>query len=130
VSPGCVISSQSLDRAFKNRSPQLTALVAALTVSVAVWLGSAGEACAQTVDVYDSASGIASVVPNWMADGSSFWYVNGSANNTVVYKVDPKTGRKEPLFDVPRLLREVAAALGHEAGLCRCAVSHVRARGP
>ncbi len=44
-----------------------------------------------------------SIQPHWMADGSSFWYTEGSPANTVIWKVDPKEDTKNPLFDTARL---------------------------
>ena len=55
-----------------------------------------------------------SIEPHWMADGSSFWYAEGTPANTVIWKVDPKANTKELLFDTPRLRRAVAEALGSE----------------
>src|SRR3972149_11601444 len=51
---------------------------------------------------------------NWMADGSSFWYAEGSPENTVIFRVDPKANSRKPLFDTARLRRSLAQALGHE----------------
>src|SRR6185295_15592120 len=55
-----------------------------------------------------------SVTPRWMADGSSFWYVQGGPDSTVAYRVEPATGAVTPLLDVPRTRRALAVALGHE----------------
>ncbi len=63
-----------------------------------------------------------SITPNWMADGSSFWYAEGAPANTVIWKVDPKAnpsaglraGTKTPLFDAARLRQALTEALGHE----------------
>ncbi|HCS46956.1 MAG TPA: hypothetical protein DIW61_01315 [Candidatus Aminicenantes bacterium] len=52
---------------------------------------------------------------NWLADGSSFWYAEGSPENTVIYRVDPKADSRKPLFDTAHLRRSLAQALGHEA---------------
>jgi dipeptidyl aminopeptidase/acylaminoacyl peptidase len=49
-----------------------------------------------------------------MADGNSFWYAEGPARETVIYKVDPVAGTKTPLFDTERVRRALAAALGRE----------------
>jgi dipeptidyl-peptidase-4 len=56
----------------------------------------------------------ASVQPHWMADGSSFWYAEGAAGSTVIYKVDPKANTRIPLFDSGRLRKALTPALGHE----------------
>ena len=52
---------------------------------------------------------------NWMADGRSFWFAEGSPEKTVIYRVDPKSNSRKPLFDTMRLRRSLALALGHEA---------------
>ncbi len=52
--------------------------------------------------------------PHWMADGSSFWYVEGAPENTIIYKVDPKANTKTPLFDTARLRQALAGVLGSE----------------
>ena len=49
-----------------------------------------------------------SIEPQWMADGSSFWYAEGAPANTVVYRVDPNANTKTPLFDTARLRRALA----------------------
>jgi dipeptidyl aminopeptidase/acylaminoacyl peptidase len=51
---------------------------------------------------------------NWMADGRSFWFAEGAPENTVIYKVDPKSNSKKPLLDTGRLRRSLALELGHE----------------
>src|SRR5204863_9504218 len=55
-----------------------------------------------------------SVSPNWLADGSSFWYAEGAPDQTVIYRVDSKTNAKQPFFDVSRLRRALAGVLGRE----------------
>ncbi|MFQ5695672.1 MAG: hypothetical protein ACE5HB_06765, partial [Terriglobia bacterium] len=55
-----------------------------------------------------------SITPHWMADGSSFWYAEGSPANTVIYKVDPRANTKTPLFDTQRLRQALTPFLGHE----------------
>ncbi len=54
------------------------------------------------------------VEPHWMAEGSTFWYAEGSPANTVIWKVDPEANTKDPLFDAARLRKAIADALGHE----------------
>ncbi len=54
------------------------------------------------------------VAPQWMADGSSFWYSTGAPDNTVIFKVDPEANSKTSLFDVPRLRNALELLLGHE----------------
>ena len=54
------------------------------------------------------------IEPHWMADGSSFWYAEGIPDETIIYKIDPNTNLKEPLFDRARLRQALTAALGHE----------------
>jgi dipeptidyl-peptidase-4 len=53
-----------------------------------------------------------SVEPHWLADGGSFWYADGDPENTVIYKVEGE--KKSQFFDVVRLRRALAGALGHE----------------
>ena len=55
-----------------------------------------------------------SITPHWMADGSSFWYAEGSPASTVIYKVDPKANSKTSLFDTARLRQALTPLLGHE----------------
>lgn len=55
-----------------------------------------------------------SITPHWMADGSSFWYAEGSPANTVIWKVDSVANTKEPLFDTARLREALTPLLGHE----------------
>ena len=54
------------------------------------------------------------VEPHWMADGSSFWYAEGTPADTVIWKVDPEANTKAPLFDAARLRKVLAEQLGHE----------------
>lgn len=55
-----------------------------------------------------------SVQPHWMADGSSFWYVEGAPTNTSIWKVDPATNAKTSLFDSLRVRKALTPVLGHE----------------
>ena len=55
-----------------------------------------------------------SIEANWMADGSSFWYAEGAPESTVIWRVEPGTNTKEPMFDLMRLRSGLAKALGHE----------------
>ena len=54
------------------------------------------------------------VEPNWMADGSSFWYAEGAPDNTIIWKVDPKANTKTTLFDTARLRQALTALIGYE----------------
>jgi dipeptidyl aminopeptidase/acylaminoacyl peptidase len=54
------------------------------------------------------------VTPNWMADGSSFWYLEGGPDSAVAIRVDPRSNTVTPLLDVARVRRAVARGLGHE----------------
>ena len=56
----------------------------------------------------------ASIEPNWLADGSSFWYADGGPANRVIWRVDPDADTLEPLFDVQRLRAAIAASIGHQ----------------
>jgi dipeptidyl aminopeptidase/acylaminoacyl peptidase len=55
-----------------------------------------------------------SIQPHWMADGSSFWYAEGSPANTVIWKVDPRANTKTRMFDTERLRQALSSVLGHE----------------
>lgn len=55
-----------------------------------------------------------SIAPHWMADGSSFWYAEGTPSNTVIWKVDAKANIKTALFDTGRLRKALTPLLGHE----------------
>ena len=49
----------------------------------------------------------------WLSDGESFWYADGAPANTVIYRVDPTEGTREPFFDAGRLRAALARVLGH-----------------
>ncbi len=53
------------------------------------------------------------VSARWLGDGQSFWYADGGPGNTVIHRVDPATGTREPLFDTERLRSSLADVLGH-----------------
>ena len=53
------------------------------------------------------------VAARWLADGQSFWYADGAPANTVIFRVDPVQGTREPLFDTGRLRAALAPVLGH-----------------
>ena len=55
-----------------------------------------------------------SVQPHWLADGSSFWYVEGGPDRRIVHRVDPRSNTRTPFFDVARLRRALSEALAHE----------------
>jgi dipeptidyl-peptidase-4 len=55
-----------------------------------------------------------SVRPQWMMDGSTFWYAEGAPDNTVIWRVDPKANAKTALFDTARVRKALAPLLGHE----------------
>jgi dipeptidyl aminopeptidase/acylaminoacyl peptidase len=54
------------------------------------------------------------VQPHWMADGNSFWYLEGGPDSTVVYTVDPVANRLAELFDVQRVRAHLRETLGEE----------------
>ncbi|MEO8449938.1 MAG: DPP IV N-terminal domain-containing protein [Gemmatimonadota bacterium] len=98
-------------------------------VAIGVALGALGSAATAQTPARDSAArerafwqflGYPSLVkggaltPRWMADGASFWYVQGGPDSAVAYRVDPATGAITPLLDVPRTRRALAVALGHD----------------
>ncbi len=51
--------------------------------------------------------------PHWLADGKRFWYAVATREGTAIYLVDPEANTKKPLFNVGRLRRSLAEALGH-----------------
>lgn len=54
------------------------------------------------------------VVPNWLPDGSSFWYAEGDPNDRRILKVEPAANAVTALFDVPRLRAALRETLGYE----------------
>ncbi len=56
----------------------------------------------------------ASLQANWLGDGSTFWYTDGGPDKRIIWRVDPASNTKEPLFDVARLRVSLSKALGHE----------------
>jgi dipeptidyl aminopeptidase/acylaminoacyl peptidase len=54
------------------------------------------------------------IQPNWLADGASFWYAEGGPANTVIHRVDARTGARAPIFDLQRTRQAVAGRLGYE----------------
>ncbi len=55
-----------------------------------------------------------SVTPGWLTDGSGFWYADSAPARTTIRRVDPRSNTVTALFDVARLRRALADALGHE----------------
>jgi len=43
------------------------------------------------------------VTPNWLPDGSTFWYAQGEPNDRRIVKLDPATNSETSLFDAGRL---------------------------
>jgi len=56
------------------------------------------------------------ITPHWMADGNRFWFVAGTPENRLMFKVDCPGNTKSPLFDVSRLRKTLAAKLGYMPG--------------
>ena len=54
------------------------------------------------------------LTPRWMADGSSFWYTEGAPDKTIIYRFDPATKERTPLFDTARLRTALTPVVGHE----------------
>jgi dipeptidyl aminopeptidase/acylaminoacyl peptidase len=54
------------------------------------------------------------IEPHWMADGNSFWFADGPADSTVIYRVDPVRNQKTDFFDIPRLRAVLLSFLGEE----------------
>ncbi len=102
-----------------RRGLRLRAVVISVLSAVA-----AGTACAATSSQdeavyrryldFDSLVKGGRIVPNWLPDGSSFWYVQGGPNDRQILKVDPATGATMPFFDVQRLRSALREVLGHE----------------
>ena len=54
------------------------------------------------------------IEPHWMADGNSFWYVDGDQDNIVIWKVDPVSNTKAKMFRTDVLRVKLARLLGHQ----------------
>ncbi len=54
------------------------------------------------------------ITPNWMLDGASFWYADGSPGNTVILRVDGASGEVAPLLDAARTRAALAGLVGHD----------------
>ena len=54
------------------------------------------------------------ITPNWIDDGHFFWFSEGPPENINIYKVDMKSGEKQPIFDVPRFSEILSEHLGFE----------------
>ncbi|HJT79167.1 MAG TPA: DPP IV N-terminal domain-containing protein [Gemmataceae bacterium] len=54
------------------------------------------------------------VRPHWLADGNRFWYAAGAPEHTTIYLVDPKAGTRQAMFDVAKVRKALAVALGRE----------------
>ncbi len=82
--------------------------------------GWAGEDDGERRKVYEAYLDFASLVeggtvtPGWLPDGSSFWFTEGTPQDTVILKVDPVANVVEPLFDTARLRTVIEEELGHE----------------
>ncbi len=65
-------------------------------------------------DGYLAALGnVAEAFTGWMADSSSFWYLDSMPDRTVVLRVDPQRNTIAPLVDVAKTRAAIAAAVGH-----------------
>ena len=67
----------------------------------------------RTWDIQSTIKG-GTLAARWMADGNSFWYAEGSPDNTVIWKFDSATRTRTPLFDTPRLTTGLKTLLGRE----------------
>jgi len=54
------------------------------------------------------------VKPNWIGDGSTFWYRVETERGGEFLRVDPEAKSRAPLFDAERLARALADASGQE----------------
>jgi dipeptidyl aminopeptidase/acylaminoacyl peptidase len=60
------------------------------------------------------------VLPNWQADGNSFWYSNNNKDSTTEYiYVDAVKGTKQPAFDHQRMAVALTKASGKKANPSR-----------
>jgi hypothetical protein len=95
-----------------------TALVGAVLFAPGILAQGAGDTERQAMYrryvEFASSLQVTAVEAHWMADGSSFWYAEGSPVNTVVWKVDALANMRAPLFDVVRVRQALSDALGHE----------------
>lgn len=55
-----------------------------------------------------------SIKPKWLRDGESFCYAEGAPTDTMIFRIDGRTGTVSPLFDVVRARQALAALLGHD----------------
>lgn len=54
------------------------------------------------------------VVPTWMPDNAFFFYATGGPHDIEVWKVDPASGERTPLFDVADLRARLTEITGYE----------------
>jgi dipeptidyl aminopeptidase/acylaminoacyl peptidase len=54
------------------------------------------------------------VETHWMEDENAIWWVDGAPDQTAFYKYDARKNAKTPLFDVARVRKAVADAIGRE----------------
>ena len=92
----------------------LAALLSPVVVAAQSTAESEREAMYRRYEEVSSRMRPAGSEPHWMADGNTFWYAEGLADNTNVYKVDMRANTRVPLFDVARLRQALTPLLGHE----------------
>ena len=103
---------------MSGRIRESVIVLAALATLTQAFAGDLAQS--QRLAMYYRYLGLASLVkggsiqPHWMVDGSSFWYAEGSPENTVIWKVDPPNNSKTSLFDTTRLRHALVPCLGHE----------------
>jgi dipeptidyl-peptidase-4 len=54
------------------------------------------------------------VAPQWMLDGSSFWFAENAPYATVIYRVDGATGELSRLFDVAKTRAALRSVIGRD----------------
>jgi hypothetical protein len=54
------------------------------------------------------------VSPNWTAEGSGFWFLEGGCENRRILRVDLNSGAAVPMFDVGAVRAALTAETGHE----------------
>ncbi len=102
------------------RRPHILAVIATASLQFgpsAAWSQSRDSAREATYERYWEFRSLikgAMVQPEWIADGTGFWYATGAPDNTVIYRVDLQADTKVPLFDVARVRAALTPLLGHE----------------
>ncbi len=70
------------------------------------------------------------VVPNWLPDGSTFWYVEHSTGGRQLVRIDPATNAATPLLDIERLRSAFKDLVGEDAAGLEASLERLRFVGP